>query len=240
MENSLQKMNAGPMQVADAGGLSIAEAFQAVINNEMNAEKLAVMKDLMQMDSERRFNAAFVALQHDIPPIVASSVIPNRGKYERYEDIMKVVGPLLTRHGFTVSFSQDSKENRILETCTLSHCAGHSRANTFGVRAGRGDSDTQSDCKAATTAKRNGLCNALNIVIRQDCLTNEDDAGIDGDPNDLVTPEQADELEHRLKMVNGSVRDFLAYAKAKTFAEIPANKYAELDALLMRKEKAGR
>lgn len=221
-------------------GLSIHDAFRAVVEGNMDKDKLAVMKDLLAMSAQQQFNSAFVSLQSEMPPITAKSSIPNRGKYEKFEDIMVVIGPLLTKHGFTVSFSQDFKENRILETCTLSHAAGHSRANSFAVRSGRADSDTQADCKAATTAKRNALCNALNIVIHQDCLSNEDDAGIEGDPNAFVTPDQAFELERRCKETNSSVKDFLAYAKAKTFAEIPANKYGELDALLSRKERAGR
>ena len=42
------------------------------------------------------------------------------------------IGPLLTKHGFTVSFSQDFKQNRILETCTLAHAAGRSRQSGAG------------------------------------------------------------------------------------------------------------
>lgn len=223
------------------GGLSIESAFHAIIKGDIDAEKLQVMKDLLAMDAERKFTAAFVALQSEIPVIVATSVIPNRGKYERFEDIMRVIGPLLTRHGFTVSFSQDFKENRILETCTLSHAAGHSRNNSFAVRSGgRADSDTQADCKAATTAKRNALCNALNIVIRQDVLNNEDDAGIEGDPTAFVSKDQAEELERRVQETNSNVAQFLAVAKALKFAEIKANRYDELDQLLARKERRGR
>ena len=222
-------------------GISIEDAYKAVVAGDMTGERLQVMGQLLRMSAEQRFNSAFVALQSDLPVIVAKSVIPNRGKYERFEDIMSVVGPLLTKHGFTVSFSQDFKEHRILETCMLSHAAGHSRANTFAVRAGgRADSDTQSDCKAATTAKRNALCNALNIVIRQDVLNEENDAGMEGDPDAFVTAAQATELEHRVKMTNSNVTAFLQVAKAKTFAEIPANRYGELDQMLQRKEKNGR
>lgn len=235
----LQKIDGGAVgPVHD--GLTIERAFQAIVDGNLDKEKLAVMKDLLAMDSERRFNTAFVELQKEMPIITATTAIKNRGKYEKFEDIMRQIGPLLTKNGFTVSFSQDAKDSRILETCTLSHSGGHSRANSFAVRAGTGDNNTQIDCKAATTAKRNALCNALNIVIRQDCLSDEDDAGIEGDPNAFVTPDQAGELEHRLKMVNGSVKDFLAYAKSETFAKIPANKYAELDQLLARKERNAR
>ena len=108
------------------------------------------------------------------------------------------------------------------------------------IRAARADSDTQADCKAATTAKRNALCNALNIVIRQDCLNEENDAGIEGDPNDFVTAAQADELERRAKETNSNIAAFLQFARAKSFETIQASKYAELDLMLSRKERAGR
>lgn len=234
----LELASSRAVAVRDDAGLSIEQAFQAVTSGTVKAEHIAVMKELLAMDAERKFNAAFVALQADMPVIVASSVIPNRGKYERFEDIMSKISPLLTRHGFTVSFSQDFKENRILEICTLSHAAGHSRSNSFAVRAGgRADSDTQADCKASTTAKRNALCNALNIVIRQDCMTEEHDASIIGGN---VTEDQADELERRVKETNSDVAAFLKFAGAKKFSEIPASRYDDLDALLAKKERLQR
>lgn len=238
-----------PLAVGEPdGALSLESAFRAVVDGTIKAEHVAVMKELLAMDAERKFNSAFVALQADLPTIVATTVIPNRGKYERFEDIMRVVGPLLTKHGFTVSFSQDCKENRIIETCTLSHAAGHSRPNSFAVRpsppqvskTGVTDPLAMSDCKAATTAKRNALCNALNIVIRQDILNEEADAAIEGDPNAKVSPEQAEELERRVKLTNSNVPAFLRFAAADKFSEIAANKYSEMDAMLRRKEQAGR
>lgn len=227
---ALAEVNAG-------GGLSIADAYRAVVTGNLDGEKLTVLKQLLAMDAERQFNMAFVALQNDLPQIQATTEIKNRGKYAKFEHVMEKIKPLLVRHGFTVSFSQDCQDKRIVETCTLSHSGGHSRANRFAVRVGPADNDTMSDCKASTTAKRNALLNALNIVVTQDCLTNEDDVSIEGDPNAFVTPEQAGELEHRCKMTDSNVGAFLKFARADKFATIPANRYADLDQLLRRKEQ---
>lgn len=223
----------------DGGQITIRQAFDAAATKQLDEKSLAVMEKLLAMDAERRFTLAFAALQKEIPPITATTVIQNRGKYEKFEDIMKVVGPILTRHGFTMSFSNDYKDGRVIETCHLSF-GGHTRSNAFGVRVGRGDDDTQKDLKAATTAKRLALCNALNIVIRQDMQTTESDVSIEGDPNAKVTQKQADELYDRAKLVNADIPALLKYAKVAKFSEIPARLYTELDQLLSRKERAGK
>jgi hypothetical protein len=227
-----------PQAVVPAGGISIEAAFAAASSKALDKESLAVMERLLAMDAERRFNSAFVAMQAQLPVIVATSVIPNRGKYERFEDIMRVVSPILACNGFSVAFSQDVSENRIVVTCKLMHVGGHSERNAFAVRAGgKADSDTQADCKASTTAKRNALMQCLNIVIAQDVFADEDnDASLLGDTNKKVTADQADELERRLKMVNGKVPDFLTLAGAKTFSDIPAAVYPILDRFLTKRE----
>jgi hypothetical protein len=224
----------------------IAAMLEAVVKGGVTSENVAAIEKLTELwwktqerDAEREFNEAFVALQKEMPVIVAQTVIPNRGKYERFEDIMNVISPLLTKHGFSVSFSNDFNENRILETCHLSHIGGHSRKNSFAVRVGgKSDSETQADCKAATTAKRNALLNALNVIIRQDFLQDEDN-----DPRNLgetISREQAEELERRVKETNSDVFAFLKLADAPKFSEIMSGKYEMLDAMLRKKEARGR
>lgn len=217
--------------------INLAAIAKHVMTGDLTPEKLGMLKELVAMDAARQFTAAFNALQAEMPTIVASTPIQNRGKYEKFEDVMRQIAPLLTKHGFTVSFNQDFEQTRVIETCHLSHVGGHSRSSSFAVRVSKADSETQSDVKAATTAKRKALQDALNIVIRQDVLNEENDAGLEGDPNAFVTAEQADELEGRTKMTNSNIPAFLNLAGAKKFAEIPANRYAELDGLLRRKEQ---
>lgn len=224
--------------------LTVPQMLQTVIQGGVTAENAAAFEKLIELhwkmqerDAEKQFNQAFVALQKDMPTIVASSVIPNRGKYERFEDVMLKIGPLLSNHGFSVSFSNDCKDNRITETCVLRHIGGHSQSNSFSVRVGKADSETQADCKAATTAKRNALLNCLNIVIRQDCLQDEDDPRNEGS---VITLEQADELERRVAETNSDKAAFLKLAGAPMFRQILSGKYTMLDGMLRRKEQQGR
>lgn len=238
--NELVPTRKSDMQVATVPDVSIGEMMKAVIDKGVTAdnavalEKLAALYERMQDKSaEKDFTVAFNALQSKLPTIVAKTVIQNRGKYEKFEDVMHVVSPLLKEFGFTVSFSMDFKENRIIETCTLKHIGGHSQSNSFAVRSGKADSDTQADCKAATTAKRNALCNALNIVIRQDILSDEHDPRIEGG---CISEKQALELESRLALVHGDKVRFLKLAGSETFAGIAAGKYDVLDQFLAQKE----
>lgn len=241
MSKALQKVESGQLALSEPRqGLSIAGMMEKVISGGVTTENVAALEQLVGLyermetrNAEKEFNSAFVELQSEIPTIVAKTIIQNRGKYERFEDVMLVVGPLLQKHGFSVSFSMDFKESRIIETCALRHIGGHSQSNSFAVRTGKADTDTQADCKAATTAKRNALLNALNIVIRQDCLMEENDPRSEGGN---ITADQAFELENRIALVNGDKAKFLKLAGSETFAAIPAGKYDVLDQLLRQKE----
>lgn len=224
-------------------GLSVEQVFQAVIDKQISVENIEVMKQLLAMSAEQRFNEAFVKLQSELPVIVAESVIPNRGKYQRYEDIMEKngIGRLLVKHGFTVSFTQDNNDNKITATCILAHAGGHTRSNRYVTRiGGKADSEIQLDSKASTTAKRNALIQALNLTIRQDCLNEEEDPSLLGNPNELLTKEQAFELERRVNETNSDKVAFLRFAKAEKFSLIQASRYEACDSMLKIKERQGK
>lgn len=240
----LSLVNKGDQSLALSSSNPIAPMLTAIIQGGVTAasvdalERMTALYERMESrNAEKEFNSAFVQLQQELPTIVASSVIPNRGKYERFEDVMRQISPFLTKHGFSVSFAQDFRENRILQTCHLRHIAGHSQSNTFAVRAGgKADSDTQADCKASTTAKRNALLNALNIVIRQDIFQGEDgnDATIEGK---FISHDKAQYLREQVKETNSNEAEFLRYAGAAKYEEIAESRYDSLILALSKKRK---
>ena len=225
------------------------EMMQAMIKNGMKEGDVAAFEKLAELqwkfearDAEKEFNAAFERFQDEKPVIVASTPIKNRGAYEKYEDIMQKDGieKLLTKNGFTVSYDQSATADRVTVTGTLAHRGGHKISKSYSTRCKPADNFTQADSMATTTAKRNCLCLLLNIVIRQDALMDEDnDATLLGNPNEFVTPAQADELERRVKETNSNVSAFLKFAGgAESFGKILASKYDELDSSLRRKENS--
>lgn len=226
------------LEVAPQQSLNLQAIADRILTGELTNEKLAMIKDLVAMDAERKFSAAFVALQAEMPNVKATKAIPNndgtvRSKFAPFEEIMEQVAPLLKKHGFTVTFSTDFGEGRLIKTCTLTHMGGHSRSNKFVVRIGSGPpraSEAQADGAASTYAKRFALCDALNIVIDVDT-----DARLEGAS---ITPEQADELEQRVAMLNQDHGKFLKWLGATKYSEIAAAKYQMADDFLAKKEKA--
>jgi hypothetical protein len=219
----------------------IAMMLQGVIEKGItkdNAEALSKLAELYEKmeskNAEREFNTAFVKLQSELPVIVASSVIPNRGRYERYEDVWRQVSPMLNANGFSVSYSQAADEKRITVTCKLSHISGYSQPTSFSVRlGGRADSETQADCKASTTAKRNALLQALNIVIRQDFYqSDEADSAMEGS---FITASQAADLRALCEETKSDKRKFLEFAGAETFETIMSSRLTDITDTLNRK-----
>ncbi len=223
---------------------NVAQMMSAIIDRGVTQENVTALEKVIELyermetrNAEKLFNAAFVSLQQDLPVIVAKTAIANRGKYEKYEDVLNVVGPLLTKHGFSVNYSQSTDATRITMTCHLRHIAGHSTSTAFAVRVGKADTDTQADCKASTTAKRNALLACLNIVIRQDALQDEEgDGRIEGT---LIEDDKIQHLKEQVKETGFNETTFFALAGCKSYEEITSGKYPVLiNALSMKARQA--
>ncbi len=220
------------MQMMIAKGITEqnVKAFEAMV---------ALQERVEDRQAERDFAQAFVALQADMPNIKAQKEVHNsvekgggvRYTFAPFEDLMSQVAPLLKKHGFTITFSTDYAEGRIIKTCTLQHIGGHSKTNKFAARVGKGPpgaSETQGDGAASTYAKRFALMDALNIVVKG--LDN--DARLEGGS---ITWEQAEDFRQRVKETKSDEKRFLKLAGAETYETIPAVKRELLDAMLKMK-----
>ena len=90
-------------------------------------ELLDMQKEIMADQSKRDFNAAFIALQRDLPSIRRDGKIEIREKvggervgkvqqatpYATFNNIMKTIKPLLVKHGFALSFETEPMGERL-------------------------------------------------------------------------------------------------------------------------------
>ena len=226
---------------------SPAELIRAVIDKGLTAEGVSVIERLVALqehindkDYERQFAVAFAALQGELGTFNATREVPDkhggvRYAYLPFDEIMRRVQPLLVKHGFSLSFSTDIRDTRIVQTCTLTHVAGHHRDYLAFVRAGAGPygaTETQADGAAMTYAKRYALCNALNIVVERD--TDGADARNEGTP---ITFEQVQYLKEQVKETGSNEAAFLKFAGAKTYEEIGSARYDSLVRELQKKAR---
>jgi hypothetical protein len=234
---------------------SIAGMLQGVIERGVTAENVAAVEQIVKLyehmeakDSEKAFAQAFNALQSEMGVIRAMKPVPNNDGSVRYhfapfEDIMEQVRPQLEKHGFTVTFSTDYAEGRLVKLCTLQHIGGHSKTNKFAVRIGSGPpkaTESQADGAASTYAKRFALCDALNIVCEKDTDARAEGAAID--------EERAQELQRRVTESESNAVAFLKFCGVTVtgqpsiadYRKIPASRYDAADEMLRRKEARGR
>ena len=236
------------MQLVKSREPSVALMLQGLLEgvqkSKATPETVEVVKGMMDLyernekrQAEKDFAAALTDLQGETISVQATKSVDVRDgvpryKFAPYEEIMSVVQPMLTRHGFSVTFDTKIEGDRLNSICTLTHKSGHSRSNQFAVRYSKppGSSDPQGDMSTKNYAKRGAFCDCLNISISHD-----DDARMIGQP---IGKALAEDLEKRVKVVGSDVETFLKYAGASKFEDISDEKWETLDTMLKRKEAA--
>ncbi len=240
MTDQIPKMQLGEAKPEPSVALMLQKVIDKGItkDNVTALESLVGLYDRMQAkNAEREFSAALVELQGETISVQATKSVDVRDgvpryKFAPYEEIMSVVQPMLTRHGFSVTFDTKIEGDRLNSICTLTHKSGHSRSNQFAVRYSKppGSSDPQGDMSTKNYAKRGAFCDCLNIWISHD-----DDARMIGQP---IGPELGEQLECRVRDCGADAEAFLKYSGAKHYSEISDERWPMLDELLKRKEAA--
>jgi Skp family chaperone for outer membrane proteins len=214
-------------QAASARLKQLSDQAQA----EIDAERAPIEADAKAIDADAKLKPADKAAKTDGGAIAY--------RYCSEKELASGLEPVLFRHGFTMLFGQRDEGERTVAIITLIHRDGHEETREYSVRSGatnRMKDATAADTGATTSAWRHLVIKMFSLKSR---IREDDDARNQGG-GDKVTPQQADELERRVKETNINVAAFLKLAKAATFGEIQAIQYDILDAILRTKEARGR
>lgn len=165
---------------------------------------LGMQERMEARQAEREFAAAFGRLSADLPRVKKNGTIDlgvdkQNGKvrgslpFARWEDIDKVIRPLMIREGFTLSFDSDPRPGEgggLIVTGKLMHRDGHIRTASMplSLDSGPGRNNLQAMGSTLSYGKRYCAEMLLNIVRE-----GEDDDGKRGGTK-YITPEQVQEL----------------------------------------------
>lgn len=157
---------------------------EAMLNPDVDAEKAKVMAELMTSLEDRamaaEFNRDFNAALFEMPVITKGGIIkipanqakgtPERtqGRFARFEDIDRVVRPILQRHNLAIRFEVGSEpSSAVTVRPILSHANGHTERGE-AMKLPRDESGAknavQGTGSAVSYGKRYAMCAALNII----------------------------------------------------------------------------
>ena len=158
---------------------------------DIDVGKLEAMLDMQERILNRNamvaFNSAMAEMQSDIPTIEKSGAIvvngQERSRYARFEDIMRVVKPVMQRHGFAITFRTQTGEGFVKITGVLMHKDGHREETDMQLPIDSSGSKNTVQAIGSSTAygKRYVLCALLNIATGD-----EDDDGQGADISELA------------------------------------------------------
>lgn len=164
----------------------LAVIGRATTDPAINPDKMRQLLDMAQEierdEARRAFNVAYIALQSELPEIRADGRIEIREKvagqrtgrvqqstpYATFQNIMRVVRPLLSKNGFSLWFATEPSTagDRLIVKGFLDHVRGHGRVTAFPLPAETSGSKNNVQGWGSTQSYGKRYCTIalLNIV----------------------------------------------------------------------------
>ena len=142
-------------------------------------ERLIAMQERLQArDAEQAFNLAMNAAQAEMRPIAANASNPQtRSRYATYDKLDRVLRPIYTAHGFSLSFDEGEspKPEHVRVLCYVAHNAGHTRtyhrdmpADGKGAKGGDVMTKTHAAGAAGSYGARYLLKGIWNVAVGEE------------------------------------------------------------------------
>lgn len=161
------------VQQQENNALSVIQQMVTSGNFDVSVAKelLEMQKDFMKQQGIINYNNDFALMSKEIP-IIAKSKKAHTTTYAPLEDIVKVVQPILSKYGFSVSFTTEQQGlEAVTINCILQHKDGHSTSTALMLptKAVNNSMNAMQAIGAAISyGKRYTICGILNIATAQD------------------------------------------------------------------------
>ncbi len=199
---------------------------------------IAMQREVMAEQARIAFDAAMADAQAEMVPVLRSATNAHtKSRYARLEDIDTAIRPLITRHGFSLTFDNpDQTVDGIVVTCAVAHRDGHVRS--YKIAGARDDKGAQGNANKtpiqAIGSTISYLRRYLTCMIFNVALTNDD---TDGNEISPITARQARDLEVLLTETGADRAKFLAFLRVDDLADLSSRDYPKARAALEQKKR---
>jgi hypothetical protein len=176
--------------------LETGKVEQLQILQEMHFKELA-------RSAEVEFNLAMNAVQSELGRIAPDLNNPQtKSKYASYAALDRVIRPIYTKHGFSLSFdSGESAPETVVAYCFVSHRDGHTRKYQSPAMPSDGKGAKGGDVMTKTHATGAAMSYAMRYLLKFifNIAVGEDDVDGNGPVASVRTPDQEKEYQERCK-----------------------------------------
>lgn len=227
---------------------------QASMNKDVEPSKmrelLAIRKELKEEESADAYNAALLKLMKEIATIritkkgliqIFSKNDPEHKhapiqstKYSKYEDLNRIIRPILHKHGFVLQHRNASApDGKPITITTLRHAGGHMVESEFmgEIDASGSKNNVQGRGSTLSYGKR------YNAVSLLDIITEEDDDGTMG-AQAVVTLAQVDQITKACEFVGLDVERLRKHLAVAKLADLPASRFEPTMEFIKRQANA--
>ena len=107
--------------------------IQMAIQKDLDVEKLKKLIELknsqVALEAQRDFDQHFSVMQAEFAPVQRSKSVDGKYKYAPIESLQKQYGPIISAHGFSYSWSEETVEGGVLRVVMHISGYGHTRVN---------------------------------------------------------------------------------------------------------------
>jgi hypothetical protein len=247
--NAVVETHPEPQDLPVSEGAALIQAIErAVLNPQIDVEKMerlfALQERMMARQAETAYNASMSAAQAEIPTIRGTRKNTQTNSfYADLVDVCDTATPIITKHGFSLSFGQADcpTQGELRVTCRCSHAGGHSRdyyadlpIDMTGIKGAPNKTPIQGKGSTFSYAQRYLTKLIFNLRIE----------GEDNDGNtrvaQTITEKEATDLKAKAEEVGADQTAFLQFFRIGTFSELPAAKLKQAVGMLNEKARRAR
>lgn len=236
-----------PALSESAAILQVIERAAANPNVDIDKmERLLQMQErIVARNAKAAFDAAFADMQPDLPVITERGGIKNnsgvvQSKYALWEDINDAIKPVLTKHGFGISFRTGQSNGKIIVTGLLSHRLGHREETSMELPVDTsGNKNAVQAVGSSTSYGKRYTAQALLNLTSRDGGERDDDGRAAGGAQ-FITDAQVQQLQDLIVATSSDPIKFNGFLRVAKLSDLPAARFdAALNALNKKAQSNG-